>query len=324
MKQRPLPETLAEDKPAEPHLELVQDAEPREAEAEAAREDEDAEEVEEAAPQTQDPLKLYVRQIGDGRLLTTTEERELARRKDEGDEAAKRKLIECNLRLVMSITRNYTKAGVPLLDLIQEGNLGLIRAVEKFDYKMGFKLSTYATWWIRQAITRALADQGRTIRLPVHVAEQVRKVMRARRILAQKLNREPVLEEVATESGFTPERVRELFELVEDPVSLETPVGDGESLYGDLIEDTKSARPDTTTAENLRAVELADALQALNPRMRLVLARRFGLDGESPQTLEEVGHSLGITRERVRQLESRALRELRNVAPGLQLYLRGE
>ena len=166
-----------------------------------------------AVEPTQDPLKLYVRQIGDGRLLTPAEERELARRKDEGDEAAKRRLIESNLRLVMSITRNYTKAGVPLLDLIQEGNLGLIRAVEKFDYTMGFKLSTYATWWIRQAVTRALAEQGRTIRLPVHVAEQVRRVMRARRVLAQKLNRDPTLDEIADESGFTPERVRELLEL---------------------------------------------------------------------------------------------------------------
>src|SRR5216110_2705449 len=216
-------------------------------------------------PAAEDPLKLYVRQIGNGALLTREEERELARRKDAGDEAAKRKLIESNLRLVMSITRNYTKAGVPLLDLIQEGNLGLIRAVEKFDWTMGYKLSTYATWWIRQAITRALADQGRTIRLPVHVAEQVRKVMRARRVLAQKLNREPVLEEIAKESGFTPERVTELLDLVQDPVSLETPVGDGESLYGDLIEDTKVDRPDVMTADNLRSVELADALEVLNP-----------------------------------------------------------
>ena len=274
-----------------------------------------------AAAATQDPLKLYVRQIGNGRLLTHAEERELARRKDEGDEEAKSRLIECNLRLVMSITRNYTKAGVPLLDLIQEGNLGLIRAVEKFDYKLGFKLSTYATWWIRQAITRALADQGRTIRLPVHVAEQVRRVMRARRILAQKLNRDPLIPEIAKESGFPPERVQELLELIEDPVSLETPVGDGESIFGDLIEDTKSDQPDAATAKMLRSRELAGALRRLNPRMRRVLALRFGLDGESPQTLEQVGNGLGITRERVRQLEARALRELRQVAPGLQLYL---
>ena len=271
--------------------------------------------------QTSDPLKLYVRQIGDGRLLTPAEERELARRKDLGDEAAKRRLIECNLRLVMSITRNYTKAGVPLLDLIQEGNMGLIRAVEKFDYKLGYKLSTYATWWIRQAVTRALADQGRTIRLPVHVAEQTRKVLRARRILAQKLNRDPLIPEIAKESGLPPERVQELLEMIEDPVSLETPVGDGESIFGDLIEDTKSDQPDAATAKMLRSRELAGALRRLNPRMRRVLALRFGLDGESPQTLEQVGIGLGITRERVRQLEARALRELRQVAPGLQLYL---
>ena len=170
----------------------------------------------------------------------------------------------------MSITRNYTKAGVPLLDLIQEGNLGLIRAVEKFDYKLGFKLSTYATWWIRQAVTRALADQGRTIRLPVHVAEQTRKVLRARRILAQKLNRDPVVPEIAKEAGFTPERVQELLELIEDPVSLETPVGDGESVYSDLIEDTKSDQPDAATAKMLRSRELAGALRRLSPRMRRV------------------------------------------------------
>jgi RNA polymerase primary sigma factor len=323
MEQRPLPEALPEPDVPEPRLEVVPgpaDVAENKTETEA----DEVEEVEETEPQTADPLKLYVRQIGDGPLLTPAQERELARLKDEGDEAAKRKLIESNLRLVMSITRNYTKAGVPLLDLIQEGNLGLIRAVEKFDYKLGFKLSTYATWWIRQAITRALADQGRTIRLPVHVAEQVRRVMRARRVLAQKLNREPLLPEIAKESGFPLERVRTLLELVEDPVSLETPVGDGESLYGDLIEDTKSDRPDKATSDNLRSAELGVALQRLAPRMRHVVSRRFGLDGEPPQTLEEVGSDLGITRERVRQLESRALRELRSVAPGLQLYLRGE
>jgi len=277
----------------------------------------------ESAP-AEDPLKLYVRQIGGGALLTREEERELARRKDEGDELAKRKLIESNLRLVMAITRNYTKASVPLLDLIQEGNLGLIRAVEKFDYRLGYKLSTYATWWIRQAITRALADQGRTIRLPVHVADQVRRLLRARRQLAQKYNREPTLAELARETQQSEERVRELLELVETPVSLETPVGDGESLYGDLIEDVNSLAPHEQSAEHARGEELAEALEELNPRMRRVLALRFGLDGESPRTLEEVGSQLGITRERVRQLETRALRELRTANPGLEHYLRAE
>jgi RNA polymerase primary sigma factor len=273
---------------------------------------------------SEDPLKLYVRQIGGGALLTREEERELARRKDEGDEEAKRRLIESNLRLVMAITRNYTKASVPLLDLIQEGNLGLIRAVEKFDYRLGYKLSTYATWWIRQAITRALADQGRTIRLPVHVADQVRRLLRARRQLAQKLNHEPTLAELARETQQTEERVRELLGLVEIPVSLDTPVGDGESLYGDLIEDVHSLAPHDQSAEQARKRELAGALEQLNPRMRRVLSLRFGLDGEHPQTLEEVGSQLGITRERVRQLETRALRELRAAAPGLEHYLRAE
>jgi RNA polymerase primary sigma factor len=310
----------------EPKLELVPEpAEPEaEADAEAETDDEpEAAELDVPAP-TQDPLKLYVRQIGDGPLLTPAEERELARRKDEGDEWAKRRLIECNLRLVMSITRNYVNSGVPLLDLIQEGNLGLIRAVEKFDYRMGYKLSTYATWWIRQAVTRAIADQGRTIRLPVHVVDQVRRVMRARRILTQKLNRDPLPEELATESGLEPKRVRELLDLVEDPVSLETPVGDGDSMYGDMLEDINSEQPDAALADLLRGVELLAALESLNERMRHVLELRFGLNGQIPKTLEEVGAELGVTRERVRQLESRALRELQAAAPDLRLYLRAE
>ena len=328
MEGQPLLDTGPDDPaPTPPHLELLPQLDDADApaEAEAAAEVVEDEEVEvEAAtpPELADPLKLYVRAIGDGRLLTPSEERELARRKDLGDEAAKRKLIECNLRLVMSITRNYTKAGVPLLDLIQEGNLGLIRAVEKFDYKMGFKLSTYATWWIRQSVTRALAEQSRTIRLPVHVADQVRRVTRARRTLAQKLNRDPRIDEIAAESGFEPLRVQELLELVQDSVSLETPVGDGESLFGDLIQDTKSAEPDVQTSEHLRSTELSAALKRLDPRMRHVLTHRFGLEGAQQQTLEEVGSELGITRERVRQLESRALRELRMIAPALEFYLR--
>jgi RNA polymerase primary sigma factor len=275
----------------------------------------------EPASQLDDPLKLYIRSIGDGRLLTREEERELARRKDAGDEEAKKRLIEANLRLVMSITRSYTRAGVPLLDLIQEGNLGLIRAVEKFDYKLGFKLSTYATWWIKQAVSRALADQGRTIRLPTHVAERVRRLLRVRRQLAQKLSREPTPAELAKETGEKEEKVVDLLSLIDDPVSLDSPVGDGESMFADLIEDETSAQPDERTAIEHRHGELSDAIAQLAPRMQRVLVLRFGLDGEGTRTLEDIGTELGVTRERVRQLESRALRDLRNCAPDLELYL---
>ena len=301
--EQPIPEVPLDHSDESQRLELAPDlADPGlldEADAEEEEDDDEPIAAREVV-QTQDPLKLYVRQIGDGPLLTAAEERELARLKDEGDEAAKRRLIECNLRLVMSITRNYVNSGVPLLDLIQEGNLGLIRAVEKFDYKMGYKLSTYATWWIRQAVTRA------------------------RRVLTQKLNRDPSADELAVESGFELKRVRELLALVEDPVSLETPVGDGESMYGDMIEDVNCEQPDEALAKLLRGTELGLALEKLNDRMRHVLELRFGLSGQKPRTLEEVGGELGVTRERVRQLESRALRELQTAAPGLRLYLRVE
>ena len=297
----------------------------------AGSEDEALEEVRDAAGHeptrslvTDDPLRLYVRQIGDGPLLTREEERDLARRKDAGDEQAKRKLIESNLRLVMSIARNYTRAGVPRLDLIQEGNLGLIRAVEKFDYRMGYRFSTYATWWIRQSITRALADQGSTIRIPVHVAEQVRRMMRSRRLLTQKLNRDPTVDELAQDSGFPVKRIEQLLNLVEDPVSLEGPVGDGNSQFGDLIEDVASDRPEERTALNLRDTELARALEQLNPRMREVLQLRFGLTGCDPMTLEEVAKRFGLTSERIRQLQSRALSQLRLGAADLAHHISGD
>jgi RNA polymerase primary sigma factor len=307
-----LPETDLEELSSESSLELLPPLDDSE--------DMDPEE-EPLLADTADPLKLYVRQLG-GRLLTAAEERQLARRKDLGDEDAKRRLIESNLRLVMSITRNYTRADVPLLDLIQEGNLGLIRAVERFDYRMGFRLSTYATWWIKQSITRALADQGRTIRLPVHVGEQVRRARRAHRQLAQTLNRDPSIDEIASESGFTPARVQELFELTPDPLSLDTPIGDGESVYADVIEDRQSASPDAANSDVSRSAELEEALAGLDPRMRRVVECRFGLGGQPPQTLEELGVDLHVTRERVRQLEMRALRQLRETAPGLLDYLR--
>ena len=322
MDQRPLPDRSAQDDRERPqrHLELVPPLDDPAAEAQGDEAETDAP-ADDADAAIVDPLKLYINAIGDGPLLTPAQERELARRKDEGDEWAKRRLIECNLRLVMSICRSYTKAGVPLLDLIQEGNLGLIRAVEKFDYRMGYKLSTYATWWIRQAVTRALVDQGRTIRLPMHVADQVRRVTRERRALTQKLNRDPTVAEVAAAADVPEKRVEELLDFATDPVSLETRIGDGESVYADLIEDTNADRPEDETALHFRSSELAAALTRLNPRMRRVLSLRFGLDGEKPRTLEEVGAGLGVTRERVRQLESRALRELRLTAPSLALYL---
>ena len=290
--------------------------------AAAAPEPAEVEETESQAA-TVDLLHTYVRQIGDGALLTRAEELELARRKDMGDDAAKRQLVESNLRLVIAMARAYSSSGVPLLDLIQEGNMGLMRAVEKFDYRRGYKLSTYATWWIRQSMTRAIADQARTIRLPLHVLDLVKKLHRANRTLAQKLGRDPLPSELAAELQITIERVLELQRTIEDPVSLEGPVGDGESNFADLVEDQNARQPEAAMTRSQREQELRAALDDLGDRTRLVLEARFGLNNREPATLEQVGVEIGVTRERVRQIETRALRELEAKNPGLRDFLRG-
>jgi RNA polymerase primary sigma factor len=284
---------------------------------------EDELDLREASAPAIDLLHTYVRQIGDGALLTHAEELELARRKDLGDEAAKRRLVECNLRLVISMARAYSASGVPLLDLIQEGNLGLMRAVEKFDYRRGYKLSTYATWWIRQSMSRAIADQGRTIRLPLHVLDVVKKLHRAKRKLTQTLGRDPLAAELAAELEIPVERVIELQRMTEDPVSLETPVGDGESLFSDMVEDVNAPRPDDHVAGDERRRQLEEALESLNERTRRVIEARFGLGDRDPATLEQVGTEIGVTRERVRQIETRALRELEVKNPALKDFLNG-
>ena len=288
----------------------------------AAPEPADVEEKESPAA-TVDLLHTYVRQIGDGALLTRAEELDLARRKDMGDDAAKRQLVESNLRLVIAMARAYSSSGVPLLDLIQEGNMGLMRAVEKFDYRRGYKLSTYATWWIRQSMTRAIADQARTIRLPLHVLDLVRKLHRANRTLAQKLGRDPLPSELAAELQISIDRVLELQRTIEDPVSLEGPVGDGESNFADLVEDHNARQPEAAVTRSQRQQELMSALDELGDRTRLVLEARFGLNDREPATLEQVGAEIGVTRERVRQIETRALRELEAKNPGLRDFLRG-
>ncbi|MGB9867837.1 MAG: RNA polymerase sigma factor RpoD [Bacillota bacterium] len=260
-----------------------------------------------------DPVRMYLKEIGKVPLLTAEEEVELAKRIEQGDEEAKKKLIEANLRLVVSIAKKYVGRGMLFLDLIQEGNLGLIKAVEKFDYRKGYKFSTYATWWIRQAITRAIADQARTIRIPVHMVETINKLIRISRQLLQELGREPTPEEIAKEMGISEEKVREIMKIAQEPVSLETPIGEEEDSHlGDFIEDQDALAPAEAASYNLLREQLEGVLDTLTEREQNVLKLRFGLEDGKPRTLEEVGQVFGVTRERIRQIEAKALRKLRH------------
>ena len=262
---------------------------------------------------TDDPVRMYLKEIGKVPLLTPEEEQDLARRMADGDEEAKRRMAEANLRLVVSIAKRYVGRGMQFLDLIQEGNLGLMKAVEKFDYTKGFKFSTYATWWIRQAITRAIADQARTIRIPVHMVETINKQVRATRQLLQKLGREPTPEEIAEHLGCSVERVREIQKIAQDPVSLETPIGEEEDSHlGDFIEDNTALSPSDVAESNMLKEQLVQVLNTLTPREEKVLRLRYGLDDSHPRTLEEVGKEFNVTRERIRQIEAKALRKLRH------------
>lgn len=260
-----------------------------------------------------DPVRMYLKEIGRVDLLSAEEEIELAKKIEEGNEEAKKRLAEANLRLVVSIAKRYVGRGMLFLDLIQEGNMGLIKAVEKFDYRKGFKFSTYATWWIRQAITRAIADQARTIRIPVHMVETINKLIRVQRQLLQDLGREPTPEEIAKEMDLTPEKVREILKIAQEPVSLETPIGEeDDSHLGDFIEDQEATSPSDHAAYELLKEQLEDVLDTLTDREENVLRLRFGLDDGRTRTLEEVGKVFGVTRERIRQIEAKALRKLRH------------
>jgi RNA polymerase primary sigma factor len=259
------------------------------------------------------PVRMYLKEIGRVPLLTADEEINLAKRMEQGDEEAKRRLAEANLRLVVSIAKRYVGRGMLFLDLIQEGNLGLIKAVEKFDYNKGYKFSTYATWWIRQAITRAIADQARTIRIPVHMVETINKLIRVSRQLLQDKGREPLPEEIAKEMDISVERVREIMKIAQEPVSLETPIGEEEDSHlGDFIEDQDAPAPAEAASFMLLKEQLEEVLETLTPREEKVLRLRFGLDDGRARTLEEVGQHFGVTRERIRQIEAKALRKLRH------------
>ena len=260
-----------------------------------------------------DPVRMYLKEIGKIKLLTPEEELETAKRMSEGDEEARKRMSEANLRLVVSIAKRYVGRGMQLLDLIQEGNLGLMKAVEKFDYTKGYKFSTYATWWIRQSITRAIADQARTIRIPVHMVETINRVLRTSHSMVQTLGREPTTEEVAKELHMDVPKVEEIMKIAQEPVSLETPVGEEEDSHlGDFIQDDDASQPSEEASYTLLREQLEDVLATLTPREQQVLRMRFGLQDGKPHTLEEVGKEFDVTRERIRQIESKALRKLRH------------
>ena len=299
-----------------PHSNSEHDDEPGDPVADDVADEADQDEYDLSVPEgigLDDPVRMYLKEIGRVPLLTAEEEVELAKRIEQGDQEAARKLAEANLRLVVSIAKRYVGRGMQLLDLIQEGNLGLIKAVEKFDYRKGFKFSTYATWWIRQAITRSIADQARTIRIPVHMVETINKLTRVSRNLLQELGRAPTPEEIAEEMGMPPERVREIMKIAQEPVSLETPIGEEEDSHlGDFIEDQEATAPAEAAAFTMLQEQLEEVLESLTPREQQVLKLRFGLEDGRGRTLEEVGQVFGVTRERIRQIEAKALRKLRH------------